>query len=129
MSDDLRMKLTRNRLIAGVLGLMALAFGVVGVQAATSPSTSSKNYAQVFVDRLAGILGLPSSKVQTDLKQAELQTIDQMVKDGVITQAQAVTDVAGVFAALVLLGTTGMLLHGAVRGIERKVVHWADRGK
>ena len=89
MSDDLRMKLTRNRLIAGVLGLMALAIGVVGVQAATSPSTSSKNYAQVFVDRLAGILGLPSSKVQTDLKQAELQTIDQMVKDGVITQAQA----------------------------------------
>jgi NitT/TauT family transport system permease protein len=47
----------------------------------------------------------------------------------VITQAQAVTDVAGVFAALVLLGTTGMLLHGAVRAIERKVVHWADRGK
>jgi NitT/TauT family transport system permease protein len=34
----------------------------------------------------------------------------------VITQAQAVTDVAGVFAALVLLGITGMLLHGAVRG-------------
>src|SRR3954471_12955696 len=47
----------------------------------------------------------------------------------VITQAQAVTDVAGVFAALVLLGITGMLLHGAVRAIERKVVHWADRGK
>jgi hypothetical protein len=83
------MKVTRNRIIAGAVGLSALAFGVVGVQAATSPSTSNKNYAQVFVDKLAGILGLPSSKVQTDLKQAELQTIDQMVKDGVITQAQA----------------------------------------
>jgi polyhydroxyalkanoate synthesis regulator phasin len=83
------MKLTRNRIIAGAIGLAALAFGVVAVQAATSPSTSNKNYAQVFVDKLAGILHLSSSQTQDDLKQAELQTIDQMVKDGVITQAQA----------------------------------------
>ncbi len=84
------MKITRIRLIAGAIGLAALAFGVAGVQAATSPSTSSgKNYAQVFVDKLAGILHLSSSQTQNDLKQAELQTIDQMVKDGVITQAQA----------------------------------------
>ncbi len=83
------MKLTRNRLIAGALGVAVLGFGVVGVQAATSPSSNGKNYAQVFVDKLAGILHLSSSQTQNDLKQAELQTIDQMVKDGVITQAQA----------------------------------------
>lgn len=47
----------------------------------------------------------------------------------VITQAQAVTDVAGVFAALVILGAMGILLHTAVRGAEKKVVHWADRGR
>lgn len=46
-----------------------------------------------------------------------------------ITKAQAVTDVAGVFAALVVLGVTGVLLHLIVRRIERSVVHWADRGK
>jgi len=46
-----------------------------------------------------------------------------------ITKAQAVTDVAGVFAALVVLGITGILLHLLVRRIERAVVHWADRGK
>jgi NitT/TauT family transport system permease protein len=46
----------------------------------------------------------------------------------VITQAQAVTDVAGVFAALVILGAMGILLHGIVRSAERRVVHWADRG-
>lgn len=46
----------------------------------------------------------------------------------VITQAQAVTDVAGVFAALMILGTVGILLHGMVRWGERRVVHWADRG-
>ena len=47
----------------------------------------------------------------------------------VITQAQAVTDVAGVFAALVILGAMGILLHASVRGVEKKVVHWADRGR
>jgi len=47
----------------------------------------------------------------------------------VITQAQAVTDVAGVFAALVILGAMGILLHTAVRSAEKKVVHWADRGR
>jgi len=47
----------------------------------------------------------------------------------VITQAQAVTDVAGVFAALVILGVMGVILHGLVRGAERKVVHWVDRNR
>ena len=46
-----------------------------------------------------------------------------------ITKAQAVTDVAGVFAALVVLGVTGILLHLIVRWVERSVVHWANRGK
>jgi len=46
-----------------------------------------------------------------------------------ITKAQAVTDVAGVFAALVVLGVTGVLLHLVVRWIEKSIVHWADRGK
>jgi NitT/TauT family transport system permease protein len=46
-----------------------------------------------------------------------------------ITKAQAVTDVAGVFAALIILGATGVILHLLVRYIERSVVHWADRGK
>ncbi|GGF51206.1 ABC transporter permease [Azorhizobium oxalatiphilum] len=47
----------------------------------------------------------------------------------VITQAQAVTDVAGVFAALVILGAMGILLHGIVRGMEARIVHWGDRGR
>lgn len=46
-----------------------------------------------------------------------------------ITKAQAVTDVAGVFAALVVLGITGILLHLVVRWIDKSIVHWADRGK
>ncbi len=46
----------------------------------------------------------------------------------VITQAQAVTDVAGVFAALVILGALGILLHTLVRRLELRVVHWGNRG-
>lgn len=46
-----------------------------------------------------------------------------------ITKAQAVTDVAGVFGALVVLGVTGILLHLVVRRIEHSIVHWANRGK
>ncbi|OZI23865.1 ABC transporter permease [Bordetella genomosp. 9] len=44
-----------------------------------------------------------------------------------ITQAQSVSDVAGVFALLIILGVMGVLLHGAVNRIERRVVHWARR--
>jgi NitT/TauT family transport system permease protein len=44
-----------------------------------------------------------------------------------ITQAQAVTDVASVFAALILLGIIGIFLHLTVRACERRVVHWAER--
>ena len=47
----------------------------------------------------------------------------------VITQAQSVSDVAGVFAALVILGVLGIVLHSSVRRLEHRVVHWAHRGK
>jgi NitT/TauT family transport system permease protein len=46
-----------------------------------------------------------------------------------ITQAQAISDVAGVFAALVILGALGILLHTSVRRLESRVVHWGHRGK
>jgi polyhydroxyalkanoate synthesis regulator phasin len=74
-----------------VAGIAALAIGVAAVNAATpSPGTGTgSNYAQVFVNKLAAILHLSPTQTQSDLKQAELQTIDQMVKDGKITQAQA----------------------------------------
>ncbi|MBV1700745.1 MAG: ABC transporter permease [Hyphomicrobiales bacterium] len=47
----------------------------------------------------------------------------------VITKAQAVTDVAGVFAALFILGFVGILLHATVQKIDRKMVHWNRRGQ
>ncbi|TMD12964.1 MAG: hypothetical protein E6J00_10090, partial [Chloroflexi bacterium] len=62
-------------------GVLALAIGVAAVSAAPSPSPSAsasgKNYAQVFVDKLAGILHLTPAQTSNDLKSAELATIDQ----------------------------------------------------
>src|SRR5437868_13551359 len=82
-----------NRWIAlPVAGLAGVVIGVAAVEAAPSPSaspTSSKNYAQVFVDKLAGILHLSPAATQDALKQAQLQTVDQMLADGKITKSQA----------------------------------------
>ncbi|HEY9287559.1 MAG TPA: hypothetical protein VIT43_06015 [Candidatus Dormibacteraeota bacterium] len=87
------MKISRRWLALPVAVVAAVAIGVAAVQAAPSPSpsagASTKNYAQVFADKLAAILGLSPSKTQDALKNAELQTVDQMLADGRITQAQA----------------------------------------
>jgi hypothetical protein len=73
-------------------GLAAVIVGVAAVEAAPSPSPSpsgTTNYAQVFLEKLANILHLTPSQTQADIKQAQLQTVDQMLKDGKITQAEA----------------------------------------
>jgi polyhydroxyalkanoate synthesis regulator phasin len=73
-------------------GVAALIVGLAAVQAAPSPSaspTASKNYAQVFADKLAGILGRTPAQTQDALKKAQLQTVDQMLADGKITKSQA----------------------------------------
>jgi polyhydroxyalkanoate synthesis regulator phasin len=85
------MKLNRW-IVLPAAGLAAVIIGVAAVEAAPSPSaspTASKNYAQVFVDKLAGILHLTPAQTQDALKQAQLQTVDQMLADGKITKSQA----------------------------------------
>ena len=75
-----------------IAGFAATVIGIAAVEAAPSASaTGATNYAQVFVDKLAGILHLTRSQAQDALKQAQLQTVDQMLKDGRITQVQADT--------------------------------------
>jgi hypothetical protein len=79
-------------LVAAPLAVAAtLLIGAAAIAASPSPSPSptGDNPGQIFVQKLAGILHLSPSQTSADLKQAELQTIDQMVKDGKLTQAQA----------------------------------------
>jgi polyhydroxyalkanoate synthesis regulator phasin len=81
----------RLLVVVPVAVLAALTVGVAAIAASPSPSPSPSgdNPGQIFVQKLAGILHLSQSQTANDLKQAELQTIDQMVKDGRLTQAQA----------------------------------------
>src|ERR1700682_5400817 len=100
-------------------GLAGVIIGVAAVEAAPSPSaTASKNYAQVFVDKLAGILHLTPAQTQDALKQAQLQTVDQMLADGKITKTQADAMKARINAGQGL---------GAVGGFGRREGFKADR--
>ena len=45
----------------------------------------------------------------------------------VIMKAQSVTDVAGVFAVLVILAVVGVTLHLIVRWMEVRLAHWNKR--
>src|SRR5205807_8996126 len=76
-SSDLRMKLNRW-IVLPAAGLAAVIIGVAAVEAAPSPSassTGSKNYAQVFVDKLAGILHLTPAQTQdADRKSTRLNS-------------------------------------------------------
>src|SRR3984893_14688310 len=79
-------------LIAAPLAVVAaLLIGVAAIAASPSPSPSPAADApsQIFVQNLAGTLHQTQSQTSSDLKPAELQTVDQMVKDGQLTQAQA----------------------------------------
>src|SRR4030081_2508861 len=94
-------------------GLGAAIGGVAAVEAAPSPSpTASKNYARVFVDKLAGILKLTPAQTQDALKQAQLQTVDQMLADGKITKAQADAMKARINAGQGLGAIQGFGRHG-----------------
>src|SRR3979411_619960 len=107
------MKLKRW-IVLPAAGLAAVIIGVGPREAAPSPSASangSKNYAQVFVDKLAGLLHLTPAQTQDALKQAQLQTVDQMLADGKITKAQADAMKARMNAGLRL---------GAIQGFGRR---------
>lgn len=90
--DPVSMKIKRWVALP-IAAAAAVAIGIAAVEAAPSPSpspsASSKNYAKAFVDKLAAILHLTPTQTQDALKQAEKQTVDQMLADGQITTAQA----------------------------------------
>jgi hypothetical protein len=118
------MKLNRW-IVLPAAGLAAVIIGVAAVEAAPSPSASpngSKNYAQVFIDKLAGILHLTPAQTQDALKQAQLQTVDQMLADGKITKAQADAMKARINAGQGLGAIGGFGRHGEGFKAERTLM-------
>ena len=118
------MKLNRW-IVLPAAGLAAVIIGVAAVEAAPSPSASpngSKNYAQVFIDKLAGILHLTPAQTQDALKQAQLQTVDQMLADGKVTKPQADAMKARINAGQGLGAIGGFGRHGEGFKAERTLM-------
>lgn len=119
-------------LVAGGIGLNAYAAAnTAGAIHATSPST----YCQLYESTLASQLGTTTAKLQSADQAARKAVLDQMVKDGKITQAQetqieqkqatranaACAAIGSGFAAGGPRGNLGPALKGARSSIESAV--------
>ena len=78
------------KVMAAVLGAAVLLGAVaVGAAFAADPPTGTTNYGDVMWGKVAKILGVDQTKLTNAFTQARNETVDQMVKDGRITQDQA----------------------------------------
>ncbi len=75
-------------LAAVILGTVAAGAGCPLAGAAAN-TQSPANPGQVFLDKLAGVLGIDRAKLDAALKTAANKTIDQALQEGQITQQQA----------------------------------------
>lgn len=88
------MKLSTKVLAAGaaVIVLAAGTFGAASYVSAQTPSPTGgvpQSAKQQFVDRLAQNLNVSTDQLMSALKTTELQTVDDLLANGKITQAQA----------------------------------------
>ncbi|MBI3967249.1 MAG: hypothetical protein HY329_16565 [Chloroflexi bacterium] len=91
------MKLDVKKSVLGVGAAVLLATSAVGAtayaQTPTPPAAGQQqpgtNYSSVFQSKLAALLGISTQTLSGHVKQAQLQTVDQMVTDGALTQEQA----------------------------------------
>ena len=79
------------KILSVTLGVLLL-LGILGVGAAfaqTPPPTTATDWQSAFVGKVAKILGVEEQKLTDAFTQARNETIDEAVKDGQMTQAQA----------------------------------------
>ncbi|MDQ3855833.1 MAG: DUF5666 domain-containing protein [Chloroflexota bacterium] len=82
----------RQKVTVAALGLMAvLTLAVVGIGAASAQSgtTQADTAYTRFIGRVAELLGKQPAEVKSAMTQASKEQIDQAVKDGNLTKAQA----------------------------------------
>lgn len=75
--------------LATALTVAVLQGASVGMAMAAVNPPAAENPEQVFLDNLAGNLGVDRGKLDDALKAASNQMVDQALKDGKITQEQA----------------------------------------
>jgi len=79
------------KMVSAILGVVLLV-GVLGIGAAFAADptpTTSTNYHDVFVGKVAKILGVDQEKVDSAFSQAQNEMVGEAVKEGRITQQQA----------------------------------------
>ncbi len=84
-----KLRRTASRLLAGLALVLMVAVIGIGAASAQSGSSQSSSPYQQFVDRVAQLLGKKPSQVQSAMVKASEQMVDQAVKEGRITQAEA----------------------------------------
>ncbi|MBI3964249.1 MAG: hypothetical protein HY329_01330 [Chloroflexi bacterium] len=90
------MKFDLKKTTLGAAAAVILATGTLGATAyAQTPSPPAArqqqpgtSYRSVFQSKLAALLGISAQTLSGHVKQAKLQTVDQMVTDGALTQEQ-----------------------------------------
>ncbi len=80
----------KGRVLAAFLGALALTAALFGSALAQGSGTSGqRDYRELFLDRLAAILGVERSRLDDAAKQAGQDVIAQAEQDGVISKSQA----------------------------------------
>lgn len=84
----------RRLVVAAVVAVILVAVVATAALAQTpTPGTESNGqgvkYGQVFLDKLAALLNIDRSKLDSAIKDAGKQTADEAVKNGDLTQSQA----------------------------------------
>ena len=79
----------KSRTLAIVTVAVAVGAGAVGAALATAGTASPKEAATAFIHDVATRLGVSDEKLTTALRGASTARIDQALKDGEITKAQA----------------------------------------
>lgn len=74
--------------LTGAVTLTAFLLGTAFAQTAPVPGSGAP-YGQAFLDRLAAALGIDRARLDAAARQAGNEVIDQALKDGAVTQAQA----------------------------------------
>jgi hypothetical protein len=119
MTPSLKRKLTIGAVSATLLGVAG-----GGAYAAASGSSSSTDPAQAFLNDVANRLHVSVADLQAALKGAASDQVDQLVKDGKLTQAQAdkvkqrIQQGKGPLAAGPLVGP-GRFFLGPLGGMDR----------
>jgi|GEM_PF-1317387 len=78
-----------RRRISYLLVALAAVTLLAGMSIARAQADQKKNYYDIFIDKVAQLLGKSPADVEKALIQAKEQVIDQAVKDGAISQERA----------------------------------------